>query len=494
MPYRFAALETNLLRMKKRRNTVYSLLLSIACLAGIKANAQDRKLKIHIDGVFASKISVLPTVGQNAMKPMHESSLIKGGESVIITLPADQLPGQFILRCNYQENASSNPYPSERSIFVNDQDLEMWVRPKAINNPDSTYFAEGEKENSLFAKFAESNAKQRAQLALLQNFLMGYDQPQSPFFSQGATEYESRRLQYNKWIDSQIKKDHDAFVSNTYTFEYLPPITWKGSEEQRMESLIEHYFDNIDFSNPLLARTAQLRTWTDQYVNIYGARATTIALRDSLFTLAGRRAIEKVKSGHPLLYGWMVDYFYRGYEGFNITAGIRMLEPYLRDPRCLTSRRLEIEKRLKGIESVRPGAIAPDFSLQDQGGKSIQFHDYKKNSAYKLLLFWSADCQHCVELVQQLHPLTLSLPQKQRLEVVAVSLDFTDVEIEKWNSAKYTLTDWKHSHAKGGINSPEASAYFVLATPVMILVDPATNKILALPETIQQLKDALKLK
>lgn len=480
--------------MRKRINIVHRVLLSIACLAGIQATAQDRKLKIYIQGVFASKVSILPTVGQNALKPMYESPLIKSGESVTITLPADQLPGQFVLRCNYQETASSNPYPSERNLFVNGDDLEMWVRPKAINNPDSTYFAKGEKENHLFAQFAESNAKYRTQLGLLQNFLMGYDQPQSEFFSQGAKEYENRRLQYNKWIESQIEKDKESFVSNTYTFEYLPSITWKGSEEQRMESLVEHYFDNIDVSNPLLVRTPQLRTWTDQYVNIYGARATSIALRDSLFTLAGKRAIEKVKSGHPLLYGWMVDYFYRGYEGFNISAGVKMLEQYLQDPRCLTTRRMEIEKRLQGIESIRPGATAPDFLLTDQTGKSIQFYNYKKNAAYKLLLFWSADCQHCLELVQKLHPWSISDGAKSSMEVVAVSLDFTDTEIAKWESERAKLTGWKHAHAKGGINSPEASAYYVLATPVMILVDPATNKIIALPETIQQLQDALKLK
>lgn len=480
--------------MKKRINIVYSVLLSVACLVGIDTIAQDRNLKVHIQGVYASKVSLLPTLGQNALKPIYESPLIKAGESIIITVPADQLPGQFVLRCNYQENAGSNPYPSERSLFVNGQDLELWVRPKAISNPDSTYFAKGEKENLLFVQFAESNAKQRAQLGLLQNFLMGYDQPQSEFFSLGAREYESRRLQYNQWISAQIKKDHESFVSTTYIFEYLPPITWKGSEEQRMESLLEHYFDNMDFSNPLLVRTPQLRTWTDQYVNIYGAKATSIALRDSLFTLAGRRAIEKVKSGHPLLYGWMVDYFYRGYEGFNISSGIKMLEPYLQDPRCLTSKRLEIEKRLKGIESIRPGAIAPDFAIADQAGKTVRFHDYKKTSTYKLLLFWSADCQHCVELVKELHPVSLNSGMKNRLEVVALSLDFTDVEIAKWEAAKTGLTGWKHIHAKGGINSSEASAYYVLATPVMILVDAATNKILALPETIEQLKDALKLK
>lgn len=480
--------------MRKRINIVHRVLLSIACLAGIQATAQDRKLKIYIQGVFASKVSILPAVGQNALKPIYESPLIKAGESVTITLPADQLPGQFVLRCNYQETASSNPYPSERNLFVNREDLEMWVRPKAINNPDSTYFAQGEKENHLFAEFAESNAKHRTQLGLLQNFLMGYDQPQSAFFSQGAREYENRRLQYNKWIESQIKKDKESFVSNTYTFEYLPSITWKGSEEQRMESLVEHYFDNIDVSNPLLVRTPQLRTWTDQYVNIYGTRATSIALRDSLFTLAGKRAIEQVKSGHPLLYGWMVDYFYRGYEGFNISAGVKMLEQYLADPRCLTTRRMEIEKRLQGIESIRPGATAPDLSLTDQTGKSIQFYNYKKNAAYKLLLFWSADCQHCLELVRKLHPWSISDGAKSSMEVVAVSLDFTDTEIAKWENERAKLTGWKHVHAKGGINSPEASAYYVLATPVMILVDPTTNKIIALPESIQQLQDSLKLK
>lgn len=479
--------------MRQRRNIIYNVLISTACLINMAAIAQNRKLKIHIEGVFASKVSVLPMVGKDALKPIFESSLIKAGESVTVALPADQLPGQFVLRCDYQEKASGSSYPSERSIFVSGQDLQMWVRPKAINNPDSTYFAPGEKENDLFARFVENNAKHRTQLALLQNFLMGYDQPQSAFFLQGAKEYENRRIQYNRWIDAQIQKDRDFFVSNTYTFEYLPPITWKGSEEERMESLIDHYFDNVDFNNPLLVRTAQLRTWTDQYVNIYGARATSIALRDSLFSLAGKRAIEKAKAGHPLVYGWMVDYFYRGYEGFNITAGIRMLEPYLQDPRCLTSRRLEIEKRLKGIESIRKGAIAPDFTLSDQSGKGIQFYDYKMDSPFKLLLFWSADCQHCIELVHQLYPFTSNLSQKQRVEVVAVSLDFTDTEIARWESEKAKLQGWKHSHAKGGINSAEASAYYVLATPVMILVDPRTNKILALPETIQQLQDALKL-
>src|SRR4030042_4023357 len=107
----------------------------------------------------------------------------------------------------------------------------------------------------------------------------------------------------------------------------------------------------MDFSDPLLVKTSTKKEWMDGYVNLYGEFATTVTLRDSLFTLAGKNAIEKSRKGNPLVYGWMVDYFFNGYEGFNIEKGIKMLEPYLADPNCLTTKRQEINRRLEGIES-----------------------------------------------------------------------------------------------------------------------------------------------
>jgi hypothetical protein len=48
----------------------------------------------------------------------------------------------------------------------------------------------------------------------------------------------------------------------------------------------------------------------------------------------------------------MVDYFYKGFESNNIPDGTKVLKPYLNDPNCLTSKRMEIERRLKGIETL----------------------------------------------------------------------------------------------------------------------------------------------
>ncbi len=169
-----------------------------------------------------------------------------------------------------------------------------------------------------------------------------------------------------------------------------------------------------------------------------------------------------------------------------------MLETYLQDPRCLTTKRLAIEKRLQGIETLIPGALAPDFAIKDDAGKPIQFHNYKTNSRYKLVLFWSADCMHCKDMVQGLQSWYEQIADKKIADIFAISVDFTDTEIKVWEEAKTKLKGWKHSRAEGGINSKEANAYFILATPVMILVDSKTNKIVAMPDNIAQLKESIK--
>ncbi|HCU20161.1 MAG TPA: alkyl hydroperoxide reductase, partial [Bacteroidales bacterium] len=141
----------------------------------------------------------------------------------------------------------------------------------------------------------------------------------------------------------------------------------------------------------------------DGYVNLYGELATTTALRDSLFTLAGKNAIEKAKNGDPLVSGWMVDYFFRGYESFNIQAGIKMLEPYLDDPDCLTTKRQEINRRLEGIKSRVKGSPAPDIVMQDSDNNPFILSSYQGGKNNILILFWSADCVHCKETTDKLY-------------------------------------------------------------------------------------------
>jgi thiol-disulfide isomerase/thioredoxin len=487
----FAAMNKNL------KNTTLATrlfaLIWFMVLFPISTQAQDAIITIHLRGVHESKISLLPLSGSNALKPISKVDVVKNGETTTLQVPEDNLPGEFVLRFDYKENAASTPYPSEKRIIIYNQNLNLWVHPIYCNNADSTWFQKDERENTTYVRFLQESARQKAMLGLLQDFLLNYDDTQSSFYKQGITEYEKKRNACNLWIAEQTKQNEGLFVSSMFGFQHVSQINWKGSEADRKQSLRDNYFDVMDFSDPLMLKTTGMKEWMDGYVNLYGELATSVTLRDSLFTLAGKTAIEKARKGNPLVYGWIVDYFFKGYESFNIEKGITMLEPYLDDPNCLTTKRQEINRRLQGIETLVPGTVAPDIIMQDADNKPFELNAYRPGKNYILILFWSADCNHCKETVGKLYPWHQQTVVRKILDIVAISLDETGNEMQAWQQKIKELKGWIHLRAAEGLRSKVAGDYYILGIPVMILLNAKTKEIIALPESTEQLGKLLNL-
>ena len=458
----------------------------------LQAQIRDIPLTIHLRGVSESKISLLALSGSKAFKPIIEVPVVKNGGTTTLTVSKEYLPGEFVLRFDYKEKETSTPYPSEKNIFIGTQNLELWVSPLYCNNADSTWFQPGETENATFLDFSKENGKQKEKIGLLQNFLMNYDDTDSKLYKLGIEEYEKRRTTYNEWIDERVKKDKALFVSTLYRFQFVPQIPWNGSESDRMISVINHYFDGMDFGDSLIIKTSELNQWMNSYVNLHGQMATSVALRDSLIPAAAHNAIEKAKLGHPMVYGWMVDYFYRGFEANAIPAGMKVLEPYINDPNCLTSKKIEIERRLKGMQTLVVGTKAPEIEMKDKDGTPFELSTLKTNCNYVLLVFWSADCSHCVETVDKIYPMLQQPEMQVKVKVVAISLDETETEIAAWNKKVGSLAAWTHLRADEGVRSKVANDYFILATPVMILLDAKTRSIVSSPNTVDELTEVLK--
>lgn len=460
----------------------------------LNAEAQVRNLTftIHLRSVYETKISLMGLSGTKAFKTIVEVHGVKNGETAKLLVPKEHLPGEFVLRFDYKEKIGSTPYPSEKNIMINDQELELWASPMQVNNPDSTWFQKGERENAAFILFMKENGRQKEKLGLLQQFLANYDEPKSKFYQQGIEEYETRRQAYNQWLDARVKEDRKLFVSSLYRFHYIPQIPWEGTEKERAFSVINHYFDGIDFNDPVIIKTSQINEWMNSYVNLHMQMATTTHLRDSLVACAARTAVEKAKMGNPVVYGWMVDYFFRGFESNNLPEGMKVLQPYLDDPNCLTSKRMEIERRIKGMETLVKGSKAPNIELKDAAGKPFDLYKFNPASPNQLIVFWSADCSHCIETVDAIYPWLQQPENKAKISVVAVSLDETDTEIKKWEQKIPLLGGWKHVRAAEGVNSKVANDYFILATPVMILIDSKTREIIAMPPTLNELRASVR--
>jgi hypothetical protein len=468
------------------------LLLALLVSMRFPAAAQHVTLKISVRGVFQSKVTLTPLVGAKPGRPLVTTPFVDPNQTITIGVDSQYLPGEFILRFDYKLAKSSSPYPAEKNILIYQQNLSLSVNPPYCNNPDSTRFGDDETENTTLRRFTTENTKKRAMVSLLQNFLMKYDDINTVLYEEAIEEYERRRITYNNWIAEQIHEHEHTFASRIFAFEYIHETAWRGNLTTRIQSMVDHYFDSMDFADTLMIRTREATEWMNNYVNLYGSLATDMRTRDSLVCLAGRNAIEKARSGNPRFYGWMVDYFFNGFETNQINSGLLMLAPYLKDSSCLTSKRLAINQRISGIQNLKPGSLAPDFTLRDANGRLLQLSHYPCDCRYKLVLFWAAGCDHCKVLLDKLYPMWRQISSQRLVQVIALDLDESEEDISRWKTMTDRLKGWKHVHCVGGVNSKEASAYFVLSTPTLYLIDGVTNRIISSPESAGQLFDAMR--
>lgn len=476
-----------------------SLFLSIQLLAymllainRINGQTQDLILSVNLRGVYESKISLIPLAGANAFKPISTFPNLKNGDNNI-QIPTKLLPGEFVLRFDYKENITSIPYPAEMRIILNKQDIQLWVNPIYCNNTDSTWFQENESENNSYLNFLQENVKQKKMLELLQNFLLNYDNPKSAFYKDGIKEYEKRRKNYNLWISNQIQLKNELFASKLFGFQRIPYINWDGNEAERNQSLRDNYFNNFDFNDTILLKTSNLKEWMDHYVNLFGKEATSLNKRDSLFTLAGQKVLEKAQKGNPKIFGWMLDYLYNGYESINISKGMLMLEKYVNDPNCEALKKEAILKRIESFKILAPGLKAPNFVLNDPKNKLFELYKHKTDKKYMLILFWSADCGHCVEIADKLQIWYETARIRQNLEIIAISLDKTETELIVWKKKINELADWIHLSATKDNAHTVISDFYIQGVPSMFLIDSETKIIEALPENIEQLESAMHL-
>ncbi len=461
---------------------IFLILICGTSTISISANS-DLKLNLKLNGVPNSKISVY-SIAEGKNNLIKEFPIVQNGENVLVDIPTKYLPGEFVILFEYSEKATAKPQKAERMIIMNKQNIDFFANPKYINNPDSSFFNKGEIENTTLAGFAKQTMINMEMLDLLQSFLLKYDNQESDFYKTGVNEFNTRRNAHNSWVDNQLKDYKELFCSNMFYFYYVPDVNWSGDSYQRQQSLIDNYFTGMDFNNKDILRVSYLNSWMDNFVNKYVELATNQDMITDLFVEAGQKAIETAKTGDSEFYGWMVDYFFNGYESMNIQTGITMLEQYTKDPNCKTYKRKEIEKRVTGIQTLAEGSLAPDFSFTDDSGKTQNFLKYTTSAKYKLVIFWSADCEHCEATVNELY--NWHKNNKNKMDIFALSLDESDTEIPKWQARHKELSGWNHILTKGGVNSKEAESYYILSTPTMFLIDSKTNKIISSPSSFEE--------
>ena len=471
-------------QLKRKQGVMWVALFMLVCTS---MYASPRTLTVKLRGVYDSKITLTPFDGLRFGSPLTVAPGVKAGSEVQFVVPDSLLPGEFLIRFDYRAKETDTPYPSELSLYLNREDIHVYAHPLYLRG-DSLRLV-GDRENKAWFAFSGKCEQQRQQLGLLRQLLEQYDRPASSEWTQVLSAYENRRAGYNRWIDSLAQVQKDLYVSHLYSFQQLKTENWKATPADRMEALTRDWFKGVNFNDTVVLRSRYMNELMNGFMGMYGARSTTQALRDSLFTEAGKLAIGLASAGHPRMYGWLVDYFYTGYETYNIVPGMKMLEKHLNNPGCLTTKRLAIAKRLEGIKKMMPGIKVRNVMVHNFADSEETINMASCDKAYRLLIFYDSKCDHCRELLATLRTWYTSPVNNARLDIVSVCVDSSR---EAWAAATTANAfPWTDRYAPGGINSQAASDYYVLSAPNMYLMDK-NGVLVGTPDTVKEMDKMMK--
>ncbi|MCX6245097.1 MAG: redoxin domain-containing protein [Bacteroidetes bacterium] len=350
---------------------------------------------------------------------------------------------------------------------------------------DSTTF-KGSAENNLYYFFQGADRKIQTKLELLVPLLDFYPE-QDVFFLQAAAEYERLQLSEKQMIDSLSRVYPGSFAVRMFKLQQTPFLSANLGKEGRLAYLKQHFLDTADFSDTLLLKSPAWANKAISYLSFYSNNKYSQKQLESEFIKAVTVMLSKA-SVNAEVYKFLLDYFVGGFDKYHFDAVITYIADNFQDPFSCEdqARKTQLQKKLENFKKISIGKIAPDIVVPDPKGKPIRLSEIK--SEYTLLVFWSSECGHCVQMMPQLKEL-YDKQKPKRWEVMTVSIDTSRTE---WATfLREQKLSWLNGSELKGFNSVSADEYNIFATPTMFLLD-REKKILAKPISYRELEQALR--
>ena len=298
------------------------------------------------------------------------------------------------------------------------------------------------------------------------------------FYSSGSSDSD----EFNKIIQNYMAMQH-SFMERSENLRvqefiranrpYIPP-RYEPLEEY-VKNRQNHYFDAIDFSNPVLQASDFL---TDKVANYV---FTALPLKQISQAETEKAIQENIKTATTKLEGLEDTYkFHIYYTVWAQAAASSFAETsdfvysnYLKTLFDSTNNQ-KIKDEIEIHNRLRLGANAPEVEWRASG--SIKKLSTLEGAENYILIFWSSTCSHCLKELPALHK---ELKKNENIKVVAVGLEEDELN---WRLASEKLSDFEHAIALGKWESNYAKLYDIHATPTYFILD-SDKKIIAKPES-----------
>ncbi len=446
--------------------------LILLCLVFLTLSSlsQEFKLNLTIDSVLQKDIYLATFYGE---------------KNNIIDTAVPNKQGKIVFKMKPEYNSGMYRIFLDKNIFFdviyNKENIE-------IKTVYDDLFGQMEivssSENKIYYEFLKRGNDYRRKFDLLAPLNDYYPRSDS-FFREAREKYIFVQADFLAFVDQTVKKNPNAWV--TKLIRQKKPLFYDPSLDEigRREYAVEHYFDNMDFTDVELIRSNLYTTIAIEYMSLYSNPNLNQEQLETEFI----KAVDKIMleaSGNSIIYEFIVEYLVGGFERFHFDKVLDYIAENYKPEQCENEeRKNDLQTRLEKYAELSVGKPGPEFSVPDLNGTITKLLDVK--SEYTLVLFWASWCPHCAESLPQINQIYQSV-SRDKLEIIAISLD---KEKPEWETAVAELNfAWKNCCDFKGWDSQVAIDYNVYATPTMFLLDKNKN-IVAKPITFSELKNAL---
>lgn len=369
------------------------------------------------------------------------------------------------------------------NLIVNREDIEFVTSEGSL--ADSIHFLSS-KENEVYYYFRNLDRMTQAKLEVLISVLDYYPE-KDDYYRMTMKAFEKLQKDQRKALDSLSALYPGSFAVRIFRLNQTPYINATLNKEERMAWLKAHFLDETDFQDTLLLHSDAWVNKAISYLSLYSNNRLNQKQLEAEFIKAVT-IILSASTVNPDVYKFLLDYFVGGFDKYHFDEVITYIADNFQDPFACEDqeRKTTLQKKLENFRKISVGKIAPEVSIPDVRGKTTTLSSVA--SDYLLLIFWSTECGHCMDMMPRIKQL-YDKQKPKKMEILAISLDTSRTA---WTSfiSKEKL-NWINCSELKGFNSRSADEYNIYATPTMFLLD-REKKIISKPVSYRELEQTLR--
>lgn len=265
---------------------------------------------------------------------------------------------------------------------------------------------------------------------------------------------------------------------------YIP--TAYETPEEMVKNIRKHYFDHVDFSNPILQNSDFIADKISNYV------FTALPLKDYTgeeLTEAYKQNIELVsKKIANVPTSYQKTLFNVLWEQMvvleNESIAIHIANTYL-IPLATRLNDKELVKKLETHKRLAFGVVAPEITWTKN--KKIKKLSELEGAENYIIVFWSSTCSHCLKEFPKLKAF-VEKQEKDKLKVIAVGLED---DRASWANETSFYPNFIHILGLGKWDNEIGNTYDVTATPTFFILDK-DKRIIGKPYDVKELEEFYK--